>query len=83
MGLSSLHKLIYLVYLSVRVVFYVELVNKYLILSDNLNFKLAIYQKLANFQIDDVGFFAGSLEGFRSFGGSSLFQRVTQVTYET
>ena len=49
---------------------------------NNLSFILAIYQKLADFNIDDVWFFAGSLEGFCSSGGSPLFWRVTQEVYE-
>ena len=49
---------------------------------NNLSFKLAIYQKLANFHMDDVWFCAQFLEGFRSYGESPFFRRVTQVTYE-
>ena len=44
---------------------------------NNLSYKLAIYQKLANFHNDDVWFFAGSLlkgfvdrQGHPSFDGS-------------
>ena len=39
--------------------------------------------KLANFYVLNVWFFAGSLQGFHSTGGSPFFRRVTHEVHET